>query len=910
MRKRDRRRGNAKTHPGLLRRAARHSVSCRPKGLESLEDRLALHATAVLAEVMYQPPDPNDSELSQVPAAVASDFEYVEVLNSSAFETLALRDMRIAGDVQFTFPDQQLAPGEAVVIAADPVAFTARYGNASQVLGPWQGTLPDEAVQIRLIDSDGHDLVDLQLARGSLWPLLANGMGSSLELVNPVTTLPSQMSKPSRWQASLEYLGTPGAVRSTATGIVISEILAGQDSTSGLTDQVELQNTSAVPVDLGGWYLGTSPEDPLQYRLPSNTVLAPGAFYVLDSRDFSPDPNAAGPREVKLDPLHGGLLLLSQGNASGQVARFESSVRYGASNDASWGRDPANAELFTVLSASTWGARNASAAFGPALISEVNFHPGVPAPAALQLDTTLTADDLEYIEIYNPTVASLDLSSWSLGGAVVWTFAPSTQLAPDESLVVVRFDPQRPESSARLQAFRRHYGIDSTVRLVGPYVGDQPNDYGHVTLLQPGTSSDEEPDFTPRYLRDVARYDDVPPWPIETDGHGLALDRLDVDASGLTADGWSAQPPSPGQVTFTPPPQPLLPDLKIWDDPLLGLNYFTGLDVHPRTGRQIMRFSTAVQNAGQGPLIVKGGAVVGSGTQQVNQVVQNADGSTTEYAAGEYVFHPTHGHVHFANYAFYRLYEVTADGGVGVQVAGGEKVSFCLIDSSPFDLALPGAPRTPVYAQCERSTQGISVGWADVYTSDLDDQWIDIEDLPAGEYWFETIVDPYNNLVEADEGNNVIRHKIVLGVPQYAPDVLDAAGTNELRLGIGDRQLSDLSIHQPGDVDTFRWVAAQDGTVDVDLQFDRANGDIDLYVWGTNAAGKVELMASTTDGNQEHIRMPVSGGKAYLVVVKELSGDTNPSYGLSIDGPDIRPDEFEPNDSVLSPTRLRNPTRR
>ena len=28
------------------------------------------------------------------------------------------------------------------------------------------------------------------------------------------------------------------------------------------------------------------------------------------------------------------------------------------------------------------------------------------------------------------------------------------------------------------------------------------------------------------------------------------------------------------------------------------------------------------------------------------------------------------------------------------------------------------------------------------------------------------------------------------------------------------------------DVDTFRWVAAQDGTVDVDLQFDRANGDI------------------------------------------------------------------------------------
>ena len=67
-----------------------------------------------------------------------------------------------------------------------------------------------------------------------------------------------------------------------------------------------------------------------------------------------------------------------------------------------------------------------------------------------------------------------------------------------------------------------------------------------------------------------------------------------------------------------------------------------------------------------------------------------------EYAAGEYVFHPTHGHVHFADYAFYRLYEVAPDGGLGAQVAGGEKVSFCLIDAAPFDMSLPGASALPV----------------------------------------------------------------------------------------------------------------------------------------------------------------------------------------------------------------------
>ena len=271
--------------------------------------------------------------------------------------------------------------------------------------------------------------------------------------------------------------------------------------------------------------------------------------------------------------------------------------------------------------------------------------------------------------------------------------------------------------------------------------------------------------------------------------------------------------------------------------------------------------------------------------------------------ASTYSIRP-HGHVHFANYAFYRLYEVAPDGGLGAQVAGGEKVSFCLIDSSPFDVNLPGAPHLPVYAQCERRTQGISVGWADVYTSDLDDQWIEVEDLPPGEYWFETIVDPYDNLIEADESNNVIRHKIVLGVAQYAPDALDVAGINEQRLGVGDKQLSPLSIHKPGDVDTFRWVAARDGTLDVDLQFDRTQGDIDLYVWGTDAAGKVELLMSTTEGNDEHVTMSVRSGKSYLIVVKELSGDTNPAYSLMVDGPDILPDDLEPNDRILEPVDL------
>jgi hypothetical protein len=870
--------------------------------LEWLEARVPLHAAAVITEMMYQPLPGSDAELSQLPGAVATDFEYIEVQNVHPFQPLDLAELQLAGDIQFTFPSQLLDPGQRVVVAANPAAFAARYGSLAPALGPWQGQLADSSLNVTLIDDDGHTVADMNLVNSTQWPFRAAGLGSSLELISPATTLPSQMSKPDRWQASFAYHGTPGAENSTGLGIVINEVFAGLQSTSGAIDQVELWNPTATAIDIGGWYLGNSPTNPLQYALPANTILAPGAFQVFNANQFNPTPQTPGPGDFQLDAVHGDQLLLSVPDGNASIQRLESGLRFGPSGGRSWGREPAQ-DLAIPLSAPTFGAENAGPAVGPVLITEVNYHPDAPSAAAMNLDPALTSDGLEYIELYNPTLSTRNLSQWSIGGDIAFTFANATTLAPGKALVVVSFDPQLSSSAFRLQAFREHYGISSSVQLVGPFQSNLSDDYGRVTLLEPGVPPPGEPGFVPQLRRDTVRFDDVAPWPASPDGNGQSLNRANVGAAGLTAAGWMARNPTPGLVNFTALPQPKLPDLTIWDDPLLGLNYFSNLDVHPYNGRQIMRFSTAVQNTGQGPLTVRGGGVVAN-NQQVLQVVQNLDGTTTEYAAGEYLFHPTHGHVHVANYALYRLYEIAPDGELGNQVAGGEKVSFCLLDSAPFDRQLPAAPELPIYAACERSTQGISVGWADLYAADLDDQWIDVEDLPPGEYWFETVVDPFNNLFESDETNNVIRHKVVLGVAEYNPDFIDAAGQNELRLGTGDKQLSQLSIHKPGDVDTFSWVAPTDGTLDVDVSLIRAQGDVDLYVWGTNSQGAVELVSSTTEGDNEHVTMTVTGGKNYFLVVKDLSGDTNPAYELSVDGPDIVPDLFEPNNSVLEPTFL------
>ena len=68
----------------------------------------------------------------------------------------------------------------------------------------------------------------------------------------------------------------------------------------------------------------------------------------------------------------------------------------------------------------------------------------------------------------------------------------------------------------------------------------------------------------------------------------------------------------------------------------------------------------------------------------------------------------------------------------------------------------------------------MSVGWEDLYSRTLPDQWIDITGLGPGEYWLESVVDPKNEIEESDETNNVGRIKLnitagMLPVPDEIP---------------------------------------------------------------------------------------------------------------------------------------------
>jgi hypothetical protein len=190
-------------------------------------------------------------------------------------------------------------------------------------------------------------------------------------------------------------------------------------------------------------------------------------------------------------------------------------------------------------------------------------------------------------------------------------------------------------------------------------------------------------------------------------------------------------------------------------------------------GRSTLRFGTTTWNAGAGPLELAAGEVeTGSGKLRVYQVVYQTSGPPTLLFAGAFEYHPAHDHMHFNDYALYMLQPVNASGGSS---RTGVKTTFCIMDSAPINLSLPGAPRAPCYNRCGRDLQGMSVGWADTYGAELAGQEIDFTGDADGVYQLMIEVDPKQLLVESNENDNLSCVLLSIRKPSTVT-VLDSSG--------------------------------------------------------------------------------------------------------------------------------------
>jgi hypothetical protein len=112
-----------------------------------------------------------------------------------------------------------------------------------------------------------------------------------------------------------------------------------------------------------------------------------------------------------------------------------------------------------------------------------------------------------------------------------------------------------------------------------------------------------------------------------------------------------------------------------------------------------------------------------------------------------FVWSSGHGHYHLKDFNEFLLFSAA-----GALATIGYKQAFCAID---IERISPTASVTPRFGDCN-SDQGISAGWADVYSSFLACQFVVIDGLPDGDYTLQSTTNAKHVAGEECYGDNTI----------------------------------------------------------------------------------------------------------------------------------------------------------
>jgi len=519
-----------------------------------------------ITEINYNPYEPTPAELAtqdpgQTPFT-SDDFEFIELYNTSG-ETIELAGVMFADGIECDFASgtvTALGPHQYVAIAANPQAFAARYGDGVDLAGAFTGQLRNQGERLTLRhDWLDETILDFSYDDGGNWPGRADGKGASLELKVPQETDPEDYGKSGAWRSSVAFGGTPGAQATEPLGVVINEVLTHTDPPN--VDWIELHNTSAAEIDVGGWYLSdewgfhTQPVDEdgdgdleydtyKKYRLPQGTKIAAGGYLVVDETQFNPNglwnPHAGqrGINEFALDAAHGDDVWLMAADAAGNLTYFADHVDFEeAANGESFGRWPNATGALYPMAELTRARTNTGPRIGPIVISEIWYTP--------------PAGEDEFVELYNPTDRDVELfdpinpaSTWQFDGIDYW-FPANTVIPAGGTALVVTGDPE---------VFRTTYDIASDVQVFGPFRGALDNAGERLRLLRPDRPPAEEPEHVPYLLVDEVNYESW--WYNSDDGGGEegSLHRWSSDAWGNDRNSWVSGVPTPGMVSFVAGP--------------------------------------------------------------------------------------------------------------------------------------------------------------------------------------------------------------------------------------------------------------------------------------------------------------------------------------------------------------------
>lgn len=450
----------------------------------------------VISEIMYHPADRADG----------LDGEFVELYNSD----LIARDLtgfRLAGSVEFAFPDGcVLPPGGFLVVARRPADFAVVSGLTT-ALGPfaWAGSLPNDGGVLRLHNARGGVLLEVEYGTRPPWPAAADGAGHSLVLARPSFGEGDARA----WAASDCMGGSPGgaeAVRPNRyAAVVINELLAHTDDPA--VDFVEWFNHSTQAVDVSGCIL-TDDLATNRFRFPTGSVLQPRSYLVFDQTQLGFRLDAAGETLWLFDP---------------DRTRIVDAVRFGAQESGvPLGRFPDGVPELRRLVAPSPGAENLPFLIGEVVINEIMYNP------------ISGASDDEFIEVFNRQAEPVPLAGWRLTGGIDFTFPPGTVIEARGYLAVGR-------NRARLLA--NHPAVDPG-RVLGDFDGALSNAGERLALTKP-----DEIVTTNQFGLAVTNHLDIEVdevtyrtggrWGKWSDGLGSSLELIDPDSDHLRPSNWA-----------------------------------------------------------------------------------------------------------------------------------------------------------------------------------------------------------------------------------------------------------------------------------------------------------------------------------------------------------------------------------
>jgi hypothetical protein len=325
-----------------------------------------------ITEIMYNPPG-------------GSLHEYLELQNVSA-AGLDLGGVYFDG-VEFRFFEgSTLAPGARLVLGSntDTNAWKAQYPGVTP-MGWFAGNLDNAGERITVFDRLGNIITWVDYRDGGGWPEGADGGGRSLERLE----VNGGSDDASNWQASTAMGGTPGSANSTplAQPVRLNEVMAANggvvNHAGTYPDWIELQNTTASPINLSGWSL-TDDGNERKYVFPSTTIAANGYVMVWcdDATNTTPG-------------LHAGFSLDQDGET---VTLFDPNTN--RIDAITFGLQVTNYSVGRIagkwtLNTATTNAANAAAT--------------VAAPAELAINEWLAnppAGQADWLELYNRSVVS------------------------------------------------------------------------------------------------------------------------------------------------------------------------------------------------------------------------------------------------------------------------------------------------------------------------------------------------------------------------------------------------------------------------------------------------------------------------------------------------------------------------